>query len=76
MDAFGAVLISLHDLAKGRVGAGSFEASSVTTQVKTIGSEILQDFSGLMDDTSSAAKRGAEILGILGAAIVVFIAIA
>ncbi|MGA2874760.1 MAG: DUF2070 family protein [Nitrososphaerales archaeon] len=76
VDAFVAVLNSLHDIAKSRVGAGSFDASSVTTHVKTIGSEILQDFSGLIDNTSSAAKRGAEILGILGAAIVVLIAIA
>ncbi len=76
VDGFVSVLNSLHDAARNRAGVGSFDATSVTSPVKTIGSKILKDFSGLTDYTLFTAKRGAKILGVLSVAIIIIAAIA
>lgn len=74
-DDFAAMLVSLFGAAKSRLALGSFSASSVASDVKTIGSEMLEDFSGLTDSTLSAAKRGAKLLAVLGVALIIIVAI-
>ena len=59
-------LSSLYSLAQGRIAEGSYTSESVESEVKTIGGEILNDFSVLADKTSNTAKQGARILAILG----------
>ncbi len=67
-------LKSLYLNAKSRLSSASFSSFIVSSEVKTIGGEVLNDFSGLLDSASSVAKNGAEVLAILG--IVVTIAVA
>ncbi|MHB2035966.1 MAG: DUF2070 family protein [Nitrososphaerales archaeon] len=75
VDAFTKILSSLYEKANSRIGPGSYSSMSVTSQVKTIGSEILREFSGIMDQTSATAKRGAEILSVLGILVIIIAAI-
>ncbi|MHB1869166.1 MAG: DUF2070 family protein, partial [Nitrososphaerales archaeon] len=75
VDAFTKILSSLYEKANSRIGPGSYSSMSVTSQVKTIGSEILREFSGIMDQTSDTAKRGAEILSVLGILVIIIAAI-
>ena len=75
VDQFASILDSLYKKANGRIGTGSYSSLSVTSQVKTIGSEMLKEFSGVMDQTSNTAKRGAQILGVIGILVVILIAI-
>jgi putative membrane protein len=70
VDEFVSILSSLFALAQGRMEASSFTSESVLSEVKTIGGKILTDFSQLADKTSQTAKRGAEVLAILGLAFV------
>jgi putative membrane protein len=73
---FVAILNVLLEKARNRVAEGSFSASSVLSHVRTIGSEILEEFSGLTDSTLSTAKRGAKLLTVLVMALVIIVAIA
>jgi len=72
---FTKILRSLYEKANSRIGPGSYSSLSVTSQVKTIGSEILREFSGIMDQTSATAKRGAQILGVLSILVIILAAI-
>ncbi|MGI0078019.1 MAG: DUF2070 family protein [Nitrososphaerales archaeon] len=71
---FSEILKSLYSRAKSSLSSGSFSSSIVSSDVKTIGGEVLNNFSGLLDTASSVARNGAEVLAVL--AIVVTIAIA
>lgn len=64
-DSLVSLLVSLHESARERLGIGRYATSHVTSHVKTIGGEVLDDFSGLLDATSSVAKNGAIALGAL-----------
>jgi putative membrane protein len=72
---FSEILAKLHQKAVSSLGTGSFSSSIVRGRVKTIGSEVLDDFSGLLDSASSEAKNGARILGALVLVITVVVAL-
>jgi putative membrane protein len=72
---FGRVLAKLHQKALERMGKGAFSSSIVRSSVKTIGSEVLDDFSGLLDSTTSEAKNGARILGTIVLIISIIVAL-
>jgi predicted neutral ceramidase superfamily lipid hydrolase len=55
----------LYKIAKSRLGQGNFSSLVVRSRVKTIGSEVLTNFSGLLDAASSVAKNGARILALV-----------
>ena len=74
-EVFASSLASLLEKARSRVSEGRYAVSSVSTSVKTIGSEVLEDFSGLLDATISTAKNGAVVLGILAAVLIVSVAL-
>ncbi|MCL4539940.1 MAG: DUF2070 family protein [Bacteroidetes bacterium] len=74
-EVFASSLASLLEKARSKVSEGRYAVSSVVTSVKTIGSEVLEDFSGLLDATISTAKNGALVLGILAAVLIVAVAI-
>ena len=71
---FSALLQQLLEKAKSRTSTGSYETSVIDSSVRTIGGQVLNSFSGLLDETSSIAKKGAQALGVLG--IVITLAIA
>ncbi len=75
-DKLAEVLSNMYQTARSRVGSGSFSSSLATGSVKTIGSEVLDDFSGLLDSASSEAKYGARILAAIVFAITIAVAIA
>ena len=72
---FSSDLVTLFEKARSRMTQGRYEVSSVLSAVKTIGSEVLEDFSGLLDATISTAKNGAVVLGILAAVLIAVVAI-
>lgn len=72
---FSEVLAKLYQKAANTVGIGSFSSSMVRGRVKTIGSEVLDDFSGLLDSASSEAKNGARILGTIVLVITAIVAL-
>ena len=72
---FSEVLAKLYQKAANMIGIGSFSSSIVRGRVKTIGSEVLDDFSGLLDSASSEAKDGARILGTIVLVITAIVAL-
>ncbi|MGI0091472.1 MAG: DUF2070 family protein [Nitrososphaerales archaeon] len=74
-DEFASLLALLYDRAKNRIGTGHFSATQAISRVKTIGAEVLNEFSGLMDSALSTAKRGAKVFGILTALIALVVVI-
>ena len=73
-EKFASILDSLYPLAKSRTDYGSFSTLQATSLVRTIGSEILDNFSGLLDKTTSAAKVGGGILLALGVLLIGIVA--
>ncbi len=73
-EKFVSILSSLFDRASSRVGAGSFSSFVVESNVKTIGSEVLSNFSGLVDTATVEAKNGAQILGAIAFVITLIVA--
>jgi predicted neutral ceramidase superfamily lipid hydrolase len=74
-EQFSGVLDSLYKKASSRLSRGRFSASASSSRVKTIGGEVLNDFSGLLDETSLVAKRGALVLGLVGLIVTTLVAI-
>ena len=75
VEKFTATLLDIYDMAQSDLGEGQFSSSISHSDVKTIGSEVLDDFSGLLDSASSEAKYGARILGTLVLLITIIVAI-
>ncbi|MCL4519276.1 MAG: DUF2070 family protein [Thaumarchaeota archaeon] len=74
-EVFETSLSSLYERARAAMKDGRYSVSLVKTAVKTIGSEVLEDFSGLLDATISTAKNGAVVLGILAMVLIAAVAI-
>ena len=74
-EQFTTMLATLLEKAKTRMSAGSYETFLDTCQVRTIGSQILDSFSGLLDETAFIARRGAQVLGLLGVIITIVVAV-
>jgi putative membrane protein len=74
-EKFTSVLVDLYRKATEDMGKGTFLSYLIRSNVKTIGSAVLDDFSGLLDSASSEAKYGARILGGIVLAITVIIAL-
>lgn len=72
---FSEILKSLYYKAKSRLSPGSFLSSIVSSNVKTIGGEVLNDFSGLLDSATSVAKNGAEVLAIFAIVLTILVAL-
>jgi len=64
-EAFVTLLQSLLEKARSRLSPASYETSIVSSSVRTIGSRVLNNFSGLLDETTVIAKRGAQVFGLL-----------
>jgi len=73
-DDFSALLVALLEKAKSRLSQGTYETSIASSSVRTIGSRVLDNFSGLLDESALIAKRGAQVLGML--AVVITLAVA
>ena len=58
-----------------RLGHGIYSTSVSDGMIRTIGGEILNNFSGLLDETSMHAKQGAQALGLLAVLVTVVVAI-
>jgi predicted neutral ceramidase superfamily lipid hydrolase len=71
---FSDLLVELNKKARNRMGKASFASEVLDTEVKTIGNEVLRDFSGLLDVASSVAKDGARVL--IGLVIVLTVIVA
>lgn len=69
-DQFAKTLESLYNEAKASKAEGSYSTMEVQSSVKTIGGEMLDQFSTVMDKTSNTAKTGAKLLAALGVVIV------
>ncbi len=74
-ERFASVLAMLYEKALERLAPADFASFAVESEVKTIGGEVLSNFSGLVDSASSGAKNGAQILGALAFVIAVIVAI-
>jgi putative membrane protein len=74
-DKFASLLADLYHKASDNMSEGSFSSYLIKSNVKTIGSAVLDDFSGLLDSASSEAKYGARILGGIVLAITVIVAL-
>jgi predicted neutral ceramidase superfamily lipid hydrolase len=74
-EEFTGVLCTLLEKAKTRLATGSFETSISTSSVRTIGSQVLDNFSGLLDESTLIAKRGAEVLGLLAVVLALAVAV-
>ncbi len=74
-ERFSSLLETLLEKAKTRLSPGAFETSKASSSVKTIGSQVLDNFSGLLDQSTLIARRGAEVLGILAVLITLAVAI-
>ncbi|HKW04318.1 MAG TPA: DUF2070 family protein, partial [Nitrososphaerales archaeon] len=72
---FTEILKALYEMAKSRISPSTFSSSVAISNVKTIGGQILNDFSGLLDSASSVGKYGAEVLAILGIVITAIVAL-
>jgi putative membrane protein len=72
---FAEILGSLYLKAKSRLAPANFLSFIVASQVKTIGGEILENFSGLLDSASSVAKYGAQVLALLAIAVTIVVAL-
>jgi len=69
------LLVELYKLAVSRLETGEFTSKVLVSNVKTIGSEVLNDFSGLLDASSSVAKDGASVLGTLAVVLTLIVAL-
>lgn len=74
-EKFASILVGLYQRASINLGTGSFSSYIARSNVKTIGSAVLDDFSGLLDSASSEAKYGARILGGIVLAITLIVAL-
>ena len=74
-EEFVSTLDLLFDKAYSRLGNGVYSTSVSEVMIRTIGGEILNNFSGLLDETSNVAKRGAQALGILAVLVTAIVAI-
>jgi len=74
-EEFATTLNLLSELAQARLAQGRYSTSISTSKVRTIGGQVLNNFSGLLDETSQVAKRGAEALGVLAILITAFVGI-
>lgn len=74
-EKFSSLLVDLYRKASENMSEGSFSSYLIRSNVKTIGSAVLDDFSGLLDSASSEAKYGARILGGIVLAITVIVAL-
>ena len=74
-ESFADLLGSLYKNALMDLANGSFSSHKVQSQVKTIGSEVLDDFSGLLDSASTEAKNGAQALGAIVFIITIIVAL-
>lgn len=72
---FTEILKTLYEKARSRISPSTFSSSVAISNVKTIGGQILNDFSGLLDSASSVGKYGAEVLAILGIVITAIVAL-
>ena len=70
VDQFVKMLKSLYDEAKANKEEGSYSTMEIQSSVKTIGGEMLDQFSAIMDKTSNTAKTGAKLLAALGVVVV------
>ncbi|MDA4112324.1 MAG: DUF2070 family protein [Thaumarchaeota archaeon] len=73
---FSSILVSLLEKARSRISSGSYSTMEVSSEVRTIGGGVLNNFSGLLDDTSLIAKRGAEALAVVAVLVTTLVAIA
>jgi putative membrane protein len=74
-EKFVSILVSLQDRAEGKIAPCRYSSYVVDSEVKTIGGEVLSNFSGLVDSASSGAKNGAQILGAIAFLITIIVAI-
>lgn len=74
-EKFAELLNSMSKVAEDRLGEGNYESTIVDSSVKTIGSQILNDLSSLLDRSTRIAKVGAVVLGVLGIALIVSVAL-
>lgn len=74
-ERFCGILESLLEKAKSRLSSGNYETFLSVSSVRTIGSKILDNFSGLLDQSALVAKRGAQALAVLAAVITLVVAI-
>ncbi|MDA4130986.1 MAG: DUF2070 family protein, partial [Thaumarchaeota archaeon] len=72
---FVSVLLLLFEKARSRSSVGQFSTLATISQVKTIGGEVMDDFSGLLDETSLIAKRGAAALALVAVVVTTLVAI-
>jgi putative membrane protein len=72
---FGANLLSLYQNATKKMGCGKYETSEFESKVKTIGAEVLDSFSGLLDSTIATARNGAIALAVLAVALISVVAV-
>jgi putative membrane protein len=75
-EQFSNLMRALYEKARSRLSDGRFSTSAVASRVKTIGGEIMNDFSGLLDETSLIAKRGALALAIVAIVVTTLVALA
>ncbi len=74
-EEFASTLELLFQRARSRLGHGIYSTSVSDGMIRTIGGEILNNFSGLLDETSMHAKQGAQALGLLAVLVTVVVAI-
>lgn len=74
-EKFAELLNSMSNIAVDRLSEGCYESTMLNSSVKTIGSQILNDFSSLLDRSTKIAKVGALLLGVLGIALIVLVAL-
>ncbi len=73
-DDFVSLLTSLDEKTRITLGECAYSTLKVTSKVKTIGAEVLNEFSGLVDKTSQISKKGALALGILTLLLIIAVA--
>jgi len=74
-EQFSSILAALLEKARSRLASYNYESSVVSSSVRTIGNKAWDNFSGLLDNTMLTAKRGAQVLGILGVLLTIAVAI-
>lgn len=74
-ERFASILVSLYKKALQKLAPCSYSSYSVESEVKTIGGEVLSNFSGLVDTASSEAKFGAQVLGAMAFLITVIVSL-
>ncbi|MFI5420706.1 MAG: DUF2070 family protein, partial [Nitrososphaerales archaeon] len=74
-EQFSKILTTLYEKARLRRTAAQYSTFVATSEVKTVGGEVLDDFSGLLDQTSLIAKQGATVLAVVAIVVTVLVAI-